>query len=128
MKLKIYQPTYETLGKLVRVDSDYELVFDGEMDTVDLSDVFRTFTGRMPPYMYLGRSLGEGDVICVFGGRWHGSWICESDNTRRLSFRRVEFDEESATDPLEYIVTWRQIREEGENHEMQKPEGSEAGT
>ena len=78
MKLKIYQRTYEALDKLVRCDADYELVFDGIIDTVDLADVFRSFNGRMPPYMYFGRSLGEGDVICVFGGRWHGVWMCEA--------------------------------------------------
>ena len=101
MKLKIYEPHYTAEGIPVEelAASDYELVYDGEVRCLDLDNLFYSFSGRDAPYGYFGRSIGRGHVVCVYGGVYHGRYLCEDDGIPRFS--RIDFDERLAYDSRE---------------------------
>lgn len=75
---------------LAEVDlSIYDKVYEGDVDTEDLEDVFRMFNADYRSEDYKGRSLSVSDVVEVVdapvGSVEPGYWFCDS-----IGFRRVK--------------------------------------
>lgn len=96
MRIKIFEPVYEAIDRedSELTEADYELCYDGELVCLGLQNLFYSFAGRDAPYGYFGRSMGRGHVVCVYGGVYHGRYLCEDDAEPRFS--RIDFDERLA--------------------------------
>lgn len=82
MNIKIYQIPYNkdkrdllfmnykfTMEHGGVAPDEYECVFDGDVGTQDLEEIFRIFNSyRSMPYGYDGRSLSVSDVVVTEGG------------------------------------------------------------
>lgn len=98
MKIKIYQIAPEkdehfllfmnykyTMDQTGINEDIYELVFEGEVETSNLEEIYTLFNVT-PPEGYLGRSMSVSDVVCLDG---FGTFFCDS-----CGFKQILFDGE----------------------------------
>lgn len=75
-----------TMDKTGINEDIYEIVFDGEVESSNLEEIYTLFNVR-PPKDYRGRSMSVSDVIWVDG---LGTFFCDS-----LGFKAIPFNGET---------------------------------